>query len=144
MQAATDGSTRKIQLWFQKVLATCGHKQSEIAALLDLPSSAISKIKSGQQNLGAAELLKLHESLNVPLPDLGYRGKGDRETAPQPAPRGIDRALFDAAFDQVEQTDRLLPEHQRMNQHEVLETVFYVYRKMAKEKHSAWRKPSDD
>lgn len=127
-----DDSNQRIAEWFSEVIAASGRPQKEIARLLDLSDSAISRIKARKQTLSAAQLLILHERLGAPLPSLGP--KKPLEMKPSGAEAVTTRsatALFDVAYDQVREMNDAAPDARKMSQSEMLETVFHAMRRVA-------------
>lgn len=125
MLAGQDDAGKRIQDWFTQAIASSKLPQREIAEMLHLPQSAISKIRLGNRSLGAAELLTLHEQLGVPLPELGFR-KTTPKASTQIEHGDNFRQLFDLAFRQVDEIESKKPPFERMDQYRKLETVFYV------------------
>lgn len=125
-----DESNRRIAAWFSEVIAASGRPQKEIARMLDLSDSAISRIKACKQNLSAAQLLILHERLGAPLPSLSGKKPFAMKPAKAIGARGAT-ALFDVAYDQVREMNDAAPEERKMSQSEMLETVFHAMRRVA-------------
>lgn len=102
MLAGQNDAGKKIQNWFSEAIATSKLPQRETAELLDLPQSAISKIRLGGRALGATERLTLHEQLDLPRPELGFRKAASGNTRDRSEDGGDFRRLFDLTFKQVE------------------------------------------
>lgn len=116
--------------WIQDLLQT--HKVKELADILDVSVSVISKIKNGHQRLKASELLKLHEALQAPLPTLGYAREGEDCQRKLPAagdPAGDpDSAtkMFDYAYRRMTALNARKPGTRRATQFELLQQVFHI------------------
>jgi transcriptional regulator with XRE-family HTH domain len=115
-----------IHAWFLDILKD--HKDKAIADLLDITSSKVWKLKSGHQRLQAVELLKLHQSLDVPLPDI-MMGSIPVEVKSIPARKPADpKQLFSFAYDHVNQLEDSKPEAERMDVFGRMEQVFHILR----------------
>lgn len=118
----------KILDWLLQLLEH--HRDRDIADILGISSSAIWKIKKGQQRLKATELLTLHERLGEPVPVLGdgafYRPE-NLLSDQQPQPEQDDlKDLFDRAYDHARKMDDKLPEEKRATQIQMLDRVFHI------------------
>lgn len=118
--------------WFADVIENTGTKQKDMAALLRLPPSAISQVKSGKQKLSATQMLIIHNELGVPFPTVG----NSFDRAPEPSRSNGQheetKALFDATYDQVMALDAAAPDDQKMSKFELLEAVFHIMNRVSK------------
>lgn len=116
--------------WFLTILKD--NRQKDVADALGVTNSKVWKLKKGHQRLSAAELLTLHEALNVRLPKV----TGTTHIEPTGKPKAIDNfvevsaddhsRLFKLAYDQVNQKELAKPEDQRLDKFEKLERVFHL------------------
>jgi transcriptional regulator with XRE-family HTH domain len=113
--------------WVSDVIARSGRQVTEIAAMLEMSRSSLSKIKGGQQQLKASQLLLLAERLDVPLPQLTKATSALAKPAPASS-AGFNRALFDQAHAYVVAENEKLPQMNRRDQFQILEDTFHVYK----------------
>jgi transcriptional regulator with XRE-family HTH domain len=113
--------------WVSDVIARSGRQVTEIAAMLDMSRSTLSKIKGGQQQLKASQLLLLAERLDAPLPQLTAAPYAQTRPASSPSD-GFNRALFDQAHAYVVAENEKLLRIDRMDQFKILEDTFHVYK----------------
>ncbi|WP_281932128.1 hypothetical protein [Roseibium album] len=121
----------EIARWFSDVVNRSGLRQKDIADLLGLTETAITRIKNKQQKLSATQLLILHEELEAPLPQINKKpGTVEKTSESQPI-YNKTTSLFDIAYDRVAELNDATPEDKKMSQHEMLETVFHAMRRIS-------------
>lgn len=123
---ATANHDQLLADWVNDVITKSGRQVSEVAEMLDMSRSSLSKIKGGQQQLKASQLLLLAEQLDAPLPRLTSAVVQD--SASPKAVASFDRALFDKAHAYVIAENDKMPAADRMDQFQVLENTFHVYK----------------
>ncbi|MEP3045738.1 MAG: helix-turn-helix transcriptional regulator [Roseibium sp.] len=114
-----------VTAWADTAIAASGRKNKEIAEILDLSPASISRIRKGEQALSAEHMLVLSRELKTPLP-----GETDREESRDR--RDLDRGLYLKALDHVVKDNSRRPPEDRMNQFEILDSVFFVYEALIK------------
>lgn len=123
---------QEIARWFSDVVTKSGLRQKDIADLLGLTETAITRIKTEKQKLSATQLLILHEQLNAPLPSINKPPQPQGEAVrPEVSTANKTTSLFDMAYDKVSELNDDAPEGERMSQHEMLETVFHAMRRIS-------------
>ena len=140
MHFEPDDVENTVRDWFIKTIAASGWKNTQIAELLNLPKSAISKMKNGQQSLKASHLLILASKFGAELPKLtqgievehqsAYNNGGTSKLTEGSYQADDYKALFDLAYDRIINREKEKPEALRMNKYELLDTVFHMLKKL--------------
>ncbi|MBG6144821.1 MAG: helix-turn-helix transcriptional regulator [Roseibium album] len=114
-----------VTTWADNAIEASGMKNTEVASLLCLTPASVSRIRKGKQALSAEHMLLLSRELKAPLP-------GEAPQEPEQVSRGLDMDLYLKALESVVEQNNRKPEPQRMNQFEILESVFFVYEALVK------------
>ncbi|WP_420333055.1 helix-turn-helix domain-containing protein [Roseibium sp.] len=114
-----------VTTWANNAIEASGMKNTEVADLLRLTPASVSRIRKGKQALSAEHMLLLSRELKAPLP-----GEVPQETSRDR--QSLDKELYLKALESVVEQNNRKPEHQRMNQFEILESVFFVYEALVK------------
>lgn len=114
-----------VTTWANNAIEASGLKNTEVASLLCLTPASISRIRKGKQALSAEHMLLLSRELKAPLP-----GEAPPERAR--VPQGLDKDLYLKALESVVEQNERKPVDKRMNQFEILESVFFVYEALVK------------
>lgn len=120
MQAPSGEDGIDVTTWADNAIEASGMKNTEVADLLCLTPASVSRIRKGKQALSAEHMLLLSRELKAPLPG---------EAPPQPSRdrQSLDKDLYLKALESVVEQNNRKPEDQRMNQFEILDSVFFVY-----------------
>ena len=124
----TQDYNSQIARWFSDAVTSSGQQQQEIAKLLGIQKSSITRMKKGEQKLTALQMLILSNELGVPLPKIGSstepRPEQVNETSSSRATE--EKALFDLAYKKVMELNNAKPEGERLSKFELLEMTFYT------------------
>ncbi|WP_305983854.1 helix-turn-helix transcriptional regulator [Roseibium sp. MMSF_3544] len=125
MGAPAGETSFDVATWANSAIEASGMKNTEVADLLSLTPASVSRIRKGKQSLSAEHMLLLSRELKTPLPgELQESAKRDR--------RSLDKDLYLKALESVVEQNERKPENERMNQFEILDSVFFVYEALVK------------
>lgn len=120
--------------WFDKAVEDSPLGNDEVARLLGIDRTAVSKNRNGKRRVSAEEMILLAQILGLPIPSLVENSTKPRinETIGAAAPRingaRFDTELYDLAFDKIEAADEL--GEPRMDPDEMLRQVHTLYLKL--------------
>ncbi|MEO1110130.1 MAG: helix-turn-helix transcriptional regulator [Pseudomonadota bacterium] len=124
----TQDYNSQIARWFSDAVTSSGQQQQEIAKLLGIQKSSITRMKKGEQKLTALQMLILSNELGVPLPKIGNANNTMQDTFNETSSSRAseEKALFDLAYTKVIELNNAKPPEERLSKFELLEMTFYT------------------
>lgn len=137
--AMNTDNTKIIAEWFDKAVADSPLDNHEVAEILGIDRTAVSKNRNGKRRVSAEEIILLAQTLGLPLPSLIENGSkpriSDAKSAATPRINGarFDNELYNLAYDKIEAADEL--SEPRMDPDEMLRQVHTLYVKLLSRQH---------
>lgn len=120
--------------WFDKAIEDSPLGNDEVAQLLGIDRTAVSKNRNSKRRVSAEEMILLAQTLGLPIPSLIENSTKPRinnvigSATPRINGARFDNELYDLAFDKIEAADEL--GEPRMGPDEMLRQVHTLYLKL--------------